>query len=56
MDFEYLNLKQSAEWAANYTNSDITPSNISYLLQSSGRSAKSSRSRSDVAVILYTRC
>ena len=33
MDFEYLNLKQSAEWAANYTNSDVTPSNISYLLQ-----------------------
>ena len=33
MNFEYLNLKQSAEWAANYTNSDVNPSNISYLLQ-----------------------
>ena len=30
---ELVNLKQAAEWAAKYTNHDITPSNISYLVQ-----------------------
>ena len=28
-----VNLRQAAEWAAQYTNRDVTPSNISYLLQ-----------------------
>ena len=29
---ELVNLRQAADWAANYTNHDITPSNISYLV------------------------
>lgn len=28
-----VNLRQAAEWAARYTNHDVTPSNISYLIQ-----------------------
>lgn len=28
-----INLRQAAEWAAQYTSRDVTPSNISYLLQ-----------------------
>lgn len=32
-DQELVNLRQAAEWAAKYTNHDITPSNISYLIQ-----------------------
>ena len=30
---ELVNLRQAADWAASYTNHDITPSNISYLVQ-----------------------
>ena len=30
---ELVNLKQAAEWATLYTNSDIATSNISYLVQ-----------------------